>query len=302
MPPSVFVIIVNYNSEKFIRPCLQSLKKQTFKNFKLVVVDNASTDGSLESIKQLVNYELRVKDKKNNPQSATRNRVIVKLIRNKQNLGFPAAANQGIKYALKNKADYVVLVGFDTIADKNWLAQLVKTAQTTSAGIIQSKILFYPSGPQVGGQEKIQSLGNKITFLGFGFPSPKPQKEIDYASGTAMLIKKEVFEKIGFFDERLMFMEDLDFGWRARKAGFKIALAPNSKIYHRYQFLRYKKKYYYLERSRKLVLLKNQKPAILFFLFPVFFLAEIAIFGYALLTGWFFDKIRAEIYFWKNLR
>jgi len=274
MPPSVFVIIVNYNSQSFIRPCLQSLKKQTFKNFKLLVVDNASTDRSLEKIS-------RYKD--------------IKIFKNKQNLGFPAAANQGIKYALKNKADYIVLVGFDTIADKNWLAQLVKTAQATSAGIIQSKILFYPSG-------KIQSLGNKITFLGFGFPSPRPQKEIDYASGTAMLIKKEVFKKIGFFDERLMFMEDLDFGWRARRAGFKIALAPNSKIYHRYQFLRYKKKYYYLERSRKLVLLKNQKPTTLFFLLPVFLLAEIAIFGYALFTGWFFDKIRAEIYFWKNLR
>lgn len=220
--PKTFVTIVNYNSQKFIRPCLEALRKQSLKNFKLIVVDNASTDDSL----QLVN-------------SLTRNWKIIKLIKNKSNLGFPAAANQGIKFALENGADYLVLLGFDTRPDKNWLKELVNQAEKlTKAGIIQSKILFYPSG-------KVQSVGNRINWLGIGYPSAQPQKNLDYASGTAMLVKKEVFEKSGFFDEDLMFMEDLDFGRRARQAGFEIRLAANSVVGHHYQFFRYPKKLYF---------------------------------------------------------
>lgn len=226
--PKTFVIIVNYNSAKFIQPCLESLKKQSFRDFRLIVVDNASNDGSLDLMKA------------------------DKIIKNCQNAGFPVAANQGIKYALKNGADYVILLGFDTRPEKNWLKELVNQAKKlTKAGILQSKILFYPSG-------KIQSLGNRINLLGFGYPSTRPQKNLDYASGTSMLIKKEVFEKIGVLDEKLMFMEDLDFGQRARRAGFEIRLATGSVVAHHYQFFRYSKKLYFWLKSYCRYLWKNR--------------------------------------------
>lgn len=226
--PKIFIVIVNYNSRRFIRSCLASLKRQSFKNFKLVVVDNNSSDGSLGLIKA------------------------DKIIKNRQNTGFPAGANQGIKYALKNHANYIILLGFDTRPDKNWLRELVNQAnKLTGAGIIQSKILFYHSG-------KIQSLGNRINWLGFGYPSAQPQKNLDYASGTSMLIKKEVLEKIGFLDEKLMFMEDLDFGRRARQAGFEIRLAPGSIVAHHYQFFRYPKKLYFWLKSYCRYLWKNR--------------------------------------------
>lgn len=228
--PKVFVIIVNYNSQKFIRPCLAGLKKQSFKGFKLVVVDNASTDSSLALIRA------------------------DKVIRNRQNVGFPAAVNQGLKYGLNNGGDYFVLLGFDTRPDRNWLRELADQAKKlTEAGIIQSKILFYPSG-------QVQSVGNRINWLGMGYPSAKPQKNLDYASGTAMLIKKEVLAKIGYFDEDLMFMEDLDFGKRAREAGFKTKLAPDSLIYHHYQFFRYPKKLYFWFKAYCRYLWKNLNP------------------------------------------
>lgn len=226
--PKIFIVIVNYNSRQFIQPCLASLKKQSFGDFKLVVVDNASSDGSLDLVKA------------------------DKIIQNRQNIGFPAAANQGIKYALKNNADDIILLGFDTRPDKNWLRGLVDQAKKlTKAGIIQSKILFYPSG-------KIQSLGNRISWLGFGYPSAQPQKNLDYASGTSMLIKKEVFQKIGFLDEKLMFMEDLDFGRRAKRAGFEIRLATDSIVAHHYQFFRYPKKLYFWFKSYCRYLWKNR--------------------------------------------
>ena len=285
--PKTFVIIVNYNSRKFIQPCLESLKKQSFRDFRLVVVDNASSDDSLKIIKQLTSSRVKGLD-----NSLINN----SLIKNKSNVGFPAAANQGIKYALKNGAEYIILLGFDTRPDKNWLRELVNQAKKlTKAGIVQSKILLFPSG-------QVQSLGNRISWLGFGYPSAQPQKNLDYASGTSMLIKKEVFEKIGFLDEKLMFMEDLDFGWRARRAGFEIRFADNSVVGHQYEFLRYSQKYYYLERARKLVLLKNLGWGKLLLRLPLLAAAEIAIWGHSFLKGWFKDKIRAEIYFWQNLR
>lgn len=232
--PKIFIVIVNYNSAKFLPACLNSLKNQTEQNFKLVVVDNASTDKSWQVVAKFF--------------------PTAKLILNHSNSGFPAGANQGIKYALKNGADLVILLGFDTQPDKNWLKELIKSADEFSrAGIIQSKILLYPSG-------QVQSLGNRISWLGFGYPSAQPQKNLDYASGTSMLVKKEVFGKIGFLDERLMFMEDLDFGRRARRAGFEIRLATGSIVAHHYQFFRYPKKLYFWLKSYCRYLWKNLKP------------------------------------------
>lgn len=276
MSSSVFAVIVNYNSLPFFPICLLALKKQTLKDFRLLVVDNASEDGSSAIVDQLF------------PEA--------KLVLNQKNREFPTAANQGIKYALKNGAQYVILLGFDTQPEKRWLVELLKTAKKNpQAGICQSKIFLHPE------KKKIQSLGNEIHYLGFGFCSHSHKKEITYASGTAMLIKKAVFEKIGFFNEKMMFYEDLDFCWRAQLAGFKIILSPQSRIYHHYEFARYKKKYYYLERSRLLVLLKNYQIKTLLLISPALIFAEIAIFSYALFSGWFFDKIRAIIFVIKNL-
>ena len=270
--PTVFVILVNYNSGHFLKNCLEALEDQTYKNFQTVIIDNASTDQSMQKAKA------------------------DKIIKNRANLGFPAAVNQGVRHALKNGTEDIVLLGCDTQVEKTWLEELIKTAQRfPQAGIIQSKIIYYPSG-------KIQSLGNKIHLLGFGYTCPQVQKKIDYASGTAMLIKKAVFGKIGLFDERIMFLEDLDFGWRARRAGFVIKLAPKSIVYHHYNFSRYQKKFYYIERGRKLVLLKNLSFSQFLLRLPVLLLAEPVIFACALFSGWFFDKIRAEVYFWKNLK
>jgi GT2 family glycosyltransferase len=196
-------------------------------------------------------------------------------------------------------------LGFDTRPAKNWLAELVRAAgEFPQTAIFQSKILLWPQG------EKINSLGNRIHFLGFGFcshcgekdrPEFNQPKEIAYASGTATLIKKEALAKIGLLDEKLMFMEDLDFGWRARLAGFQIRLVPLSRVYHHYEFGRYSQKYYFLERARFLVLLKNYQGKTLLLLAPALFLTEIAVLFYALLTGWLPDKIRALIYVGQNL-
>lgn len=139
----VFVIIVNFNGANYLPDCLKSLKKQIFKNYGLVVVDNASQDKSRNLVTQFF------------PEA--------KLILNTQNFGFPAAANLGIRYSL---------------------------------------------------EKRINSLGNEIHFLGFGFcshylekdfPELRQTREIAYASGATMLVKKQVFEKIGFLMKKLCF-------------------------------------------------------------------------------------------------
>ena len=103
------------------------------------------------------------------------------------------------------------------------------------------------------------------------------------ASGCCMLVKRPVFDKVGFFDENMfMYYEDSDFSWRARLMGFKIGLVPNSIVYHKYTFSKNKNKFYYLERNRLIFLFKNYSLKSLLLISPALILNEIGTFFYFL--------------------
>lgn len=213
----VFIIIVNYNSGPYIIDCLKSLKISRYKDIKIseVIIDNFSIDNSLELIKQQF------------PK--------IKIINNKNNLGFAKAVNQGIKNALQNKADYVFLLNPDTLAEKNLLVPLITLIKSDKKiGIV---------GPILKDEFKagsVYSLGLKFNkFLGrtehiHVKARPFHIKDEEIVSGCAMLIKKEVFKRIGFFDERFfLYFEDSDFCLRAKKAGFKIYVEPKAVVIHK---------------------------------------------------------------------
>lgn len=214
----IAIIILNYNGLPYILDCLSSLKLLhcfIVSLFQIVVVDNCSKDGSVEEIKRKF------------PK--------IKIIKNRANLGFAGGNNIGIKWALKNNFDNIMLLNPDTIVEKNFLKPLLQlSGSDKKIGIIASVL-------------KGKEGGRTIFALGASFnPILGRTKHVhlktrslhsmeqEMVSGCAMMVRKEVFEKIGLLDERFfLYFEDSDFCLRARKAGFKIYVEPKSVVLHK---------------------------------------------------------------------
>lgn len=209
--PKVFVIILNYNGKGVLLDGLRSLLKVKYSNFETVLVDNASGDDSLEE--------------------ARRAFPGMTIIKNSQNLGFAAGNNVGIKYALERGADYVLLLNNDTLAMPDFLETLVEAVQKDPKIGLASPVVL-------DGEEKIWFSGGKIDWLGMkAIPCRKDIKKNNsrsaFLSGCALLVKKEVFKKIGLLDEDyFLYYEDTDFSVRARRAGFKTIVVAGSRIIH----------------------------------------------------------------------
>ncbi len=243
--PKVSIIILNWNEKEYLRKCLDSVLKTDYPNFEVIVVDNASVDGSKEMVKK--EYS----------------KVI--LIENKKNLGFCVGNNIGIK---KARGDIIILLNNDTIVDKNWLKEIVKKANNTEVGIIGCK-LYFPNSKTiqtVGFREAIldywESIGAGQTDNG----QFKEVEEVDWVSGAALAIKREVIERIGLLDpEFYAFGEDRDLCYRARKAGYKV-VTSNAIVYH-YGSLSWDKfpviKMYLTNRNRLYFIIKHYSPRIL---------------------------------------
>lgn len=229
----VFIIILNWNGWRMTLDCLDSLEKVMCDGFSLevVVVDNGSTDDSVQKIKDT--------DQK------------LKIIENQTNLGFCEGNNVGIKYALSHGADYLCLLNNDTRVDPDFLVELVKTAESgKEIGVVGGKIYFEKGYEFHKDKYSKEELGKVIWYAGgkidwkniyashrgvdeVDIGQYDIQSETDYVNGCLMLVKKEVFEKIGQFDPRyFLYFEDVDLSVKAKKAGFKLVFCPKAKIWH----------------------------------------------------------------------
>jgi GT2 family glycosyltransferase len=204
----VYIIVINFNGRDFLRKCLQSLLKETkYENYEIIVTDNNSTDGSIEMIE------------KNFPK--------IKLIKNKKNYGFSGGNNIGAKYALKQNAQFILFLNNDTEVTKGWLSKMVKTVNSKhEIGIVGPRFL-YPDG----------TLQNNCYKYRYGFSialAPDKISEVDCVVAACMLIKRSVIEEIGLLDEGYfpIYFEDIDFCFRAKKAGYKVVCVPYSIVYH----------------------------------------------------------------------
>lgn len=215
--PLVYIVLVNWNGLEDTLECLRSLNEISYKNYKIVVVDNGSNNNQADVIKKKFPY--------------------IELIKNKRNEGFVVANNQGIKLALKNGADYILLLNNDTVVKRNFLDVLIEYAeQNRNVGILSPKIVYYNSNI-------IWSMGGKISYLtGFSIMIGKGKNsenyneviEPDFVSGCAMLIRNEVIEKIEFLDPvYFAYYEDADYCFRVGKLGYKIKVIPESIIWHK---------------------------------------------------------------------
>lgn len=214
--PLVSLIIPNLNGKEHLKTCLSSIQKATYKNVEIIVVDNASKDGSVEFIR--TNY----------PK--------IKLIAKAVNLGFAKGCNEGMRNA---KGKYIALLNNDTEVDSKWLEELVQVAESNPRiGVCASKIVMFHD------RKILNSAGGEFDIYGFGhdrglYETDKGQysrlEEVFFACGGAMLIRKEILNNVGFFDSRyFMYGEDLDFCWRARLQGYRVIYVPSAVVYHKY--------------------------------------------------------------------
>lgn len=298
---NVVIIILNWNGWEDTIECLESLYQNNYPNYDVIVVDNDSNDESLHKIKEYCNGKLKTEspffkyDQYNKPidiletesnydykkenifKSISERRLI--LIKNEKNDGFAEGNNIGIRYALNNlNPSYILLLNNDTVVDKEFLVEMLKISECdTRIGIVGPKIYFYDE------PNRIWFAKGKISWklcrgLNVGYNKiDKGQynkiDEVEYVSGCAFLIKKEVIDNIGLLDKRFfLYFEEIDWTIRASKLGYKSFFIPNAKVWHKISKsgggIKGKIGLYYITRNRWLLMRRwAKKSDLLFFIF-----------------------------------
>ena len=240
------VIILNFNGKEFLSKCLDSVFNSDYSNFEVVLVDNASTDGSIRLV-----------------QEGFHEHRNLRVIHNNRNLGFAEGNNVGAKAA---KGEYVVFLNIDTEVDPEWLKELVMLMESDETiGAAQSKLLLFD-------HKTIDSAGDFINFYGEGWMRGGGEEDkgqynridqIFSARGAAMIVQKQILKQVGYFDPTFfMICEDIDLSWRIRLNGYKVMFVPQSIVYHagsgiRKAYQRSVQSYYYNNRNILIVLIKN---------------------------------------------
>ncbi len=255
------IIIVTYNQEEYIEECLNSINNDSFE---IIVVDNYSSDATMDIIE------------KKYPE--------VKLIKNKENYGYGSAVNIGVQ---NSKGKYVVILNPDTKLMKDSIQKLTTPLDKKNNLITIPKVVIY-------GENKINTCSNVEHFTGLTFTRGLGEdinkfnktEILGGLSGVCFAMERELFLEIGGFDENIfLYMEDAELSWNINSKGLDILYVPNSVIYHHYEFNLPVEKIYYVEKGRYIILRKyfTWKQYIMFL--PSLLLTEILTLGYAGLKG-----------------
>jgi GT2 family glycosyltransferase len=256
--PSVAILTVNYNGGGHITDFLESLTSVTYANWALVVVDNASSDGSPEEVARLL------------PAAV--------IIRNEENLGITGGHNAGIRCCLEQGFDYVLFLNNDTIVEPDFLERLVQAADGQT--MVAPKTYLYGRRPLLD-----DTVGDfdwwRGVWRGWLYGKPEPpgfdRRQPNMASLCCLLVPAGVFRDAGLMDDRFfMYYDDFDFVRRAKGAGYGLRLRADAVIYHRKAAssggVDSPFKLYYATRNR-LYLMHKHLPSWRFGLFLAYFLA-----------------------------
>lgn len=217
--PSVGIVILNWNNLEASARCLRSLAALTYPRHRIYLLDNASTDGSWEALER-----------------EFRGRVVT--IRNPANVGFSAGCNPGIRRALADGCDYVLLLNNDcVVVDADFLEPMVALAESDpDIGLVGGKIVLWPE------TSRLWSTGGTLDFwggerhTGHREPDRGQYDEVaprEFISGALMLIRRSVVERIGELPEAYFFgKEEWEYSTRARRAGFRLRYQPAARIAH----------------------------------------------------------------------
>ncbi|MFQ5752157.1 MAG: glycosyltransferase family 2 protein [bacterium] len=268
--PLVSIIIPHFNGKEILQACLISLEKTLYSNKEVILVDNGSSDGSVEIMQGRFPW--------------------LQIVRNKQNLGYAGGCNSGL---LKARGKYVLLLNNDTVVDPHWLAKIVEVCeQDGKIAACQPKILslknqnMFDYAGAAGGLMDIFGFPFAKGRIFFTIEKDEHQYEegghIFWASGTAMLIRKSALDEVGNFDEDFFaHMEEIDLNWRLHLAGYNVISKPQARVYHSagstLKTNSYKK-VLLNHRNCLIMLLKNYEVKNLIWIFPVrIFLEFVAI-------------------------
>lgn len=253
----VSVIIPNFNGKQYLKNCLDAMKRQVYRDFEVILVDNGSEDGSADYVRE--HY----------PE--------VHVLTLQENRGFCGGVNAGIQ---ASESPYVVLLNNDTIAEKYFLKNLVSFMKEHPGTFsCQAKML------KLQDRDKIDDAGNYYCALGWAFADGKGKPETRYnrerrvfsACAGAAIYDKRLLEKTGLFDEvHFAYLEDLDIGYRARLLGYENWFCPKARVYHvgsgtsgsRYNLFKVR----YSSRNNIYMIYKNMPLLQIIWNFPLLFL------------------------------
>jgi GT2 family glycosyltransferase len=282
---NISIIILNWNGKHHLEECLTSVLKQTYNKFELIVVDNGSTDGSQEYLKEYFPG--------------------VKLICLDKNYGFCKGNNIGIK---ESKGEYIVLLNNDTVVLPNWLENLYSAFNNDSSiGICASKMISYYN------KSALDSAGDGFSICGAGFKighteSPDFYSENKYVFGAcagAAMYRRDMLNEIGLLDEDFFAIyEDVDLSFRAQLAGYKCIYCADAVVYHKTNATIGKLSDFYVyngQRNVEYAYFKNMPSDLMIKTIFPHLAFNILSFGYFLLKGKGTPFIKAKIDFLKNL-
>ncbi|MBI1849212.1 MAG: glycosyltransferase family 2 protein [Planctomycetes bacterium] len=222
--PLVMVLVLNWNGGDALVACVESVRKQTHPRVRLLVLDNGSTDGSLDRVIE------RFPD--------------VEVLRNGANLGYCDGNNRGLERALRDRADFVLLLNNDATLEPDAVSAMVRAIDADGAppaGIVGPKILWSRRGPDeplriwsAGGEDRVRQNVGELRGNGeIDRGQFDRMEEVGFVPGCALLVRREVLEKVGLLDpDYFAYLEDMDLCRRARDAGFRVRYAPEARVVH----------------------------------------------------------------------
>ena len=250
----VSIIILNWNGLEDTVECLKSLKRITYSNCEIIVIDNGSVGNDVQVLKEKFEDDIC-------------------LIRNERNYGFAEGNNIGIKKVLKESSpDYILLLNNDTLVAPQFLDELVEVAeQDKSIGIVSPRVYSYQSTNRLQfTTAKVDLWTGRLIQYGLGKIDSGQYdntKDTDYCHGACLLIRREAIKRVGLLDaDYFSYYEDVDYCLRARRAGFRLVYCPKAKIWHKdwgkiwdkdWSIAKRTTAIYYLIRNTFLVIKKN---------------------------------------------
>ncbi|HEX9653109.1 MAG TPA: glycosyltransferase family 2 protein [bacterium] len=281
--PLVSIIIPHFNGKEILSRCLDSLATTEYANKEIIVVDNASTDGSADEVRRA------------HPE--------IRLVRNRENRGYAGGCNSGLPSA---HGEYLLFLNNDTEVEPNWLTNLIEFCeQDHRIAACQPKLL---SGHNRAVFDYAGAAGGEIDIFGYPFARGRifftcerddgqydGGGDIFWASGAAIIVRKVALQRVGSFDEDFFaHMEEIDLNWRFHLAGYRVLAAPSARVYHNAGSTLQPdspEKILLNHRNNLIMILKNYELKNLLWIFPIRIFFEILTLFYSLLK---LDRLRAK--------
>lgn len=214
--PRIGLLFLNWNGKNDTIECIDSLKKQDYRNFLIVIVDNGSTDGSQEYIKRYY------------PD--------IKLIENEKNLGYPEGMNNGLAYLLGTDCEYILTLNNDMVFDSKLLDELLRAAEQYPGCIFTAKQYYYDNPEKIHNAGGFFDIRNgRAWHKGIGdldTGNDDTIRQVDYAG--IIFAKKDVFKNVGLLEQSyFMYVDDTEWSIRAKRMGYMLLMVPTARIFHK---------------------------------------------------------------------